>query len=240
MPLLSAHNLITNSIGGNDGLRANRYSTTDEGMPIMETADDFADWRETLSKVEGLLCGRERRVSVAELVKLLDLDDLTGANRIEALTQVKRIMLSERWTAKVTKIGGVSVRGYVRLDPNAPAPAEPVAVINKPVLTPSDEMGPDALPRKLEKVSGMALEQAETILGLPIDENTSGNVWRAKTSIVGAVLATQSKVDENILRARRGGDDVLRRLDKLIRAAKRTIPKEPKKIVEAGPAPQGA
>src|SRR6266566_9212749 len=46
---------------------------------------------------------RERRVSVAELLKLLDLDDLAGANRIEALTQIKRIMTSIGWRPKVTK-----------------------------------------------------------------------------------------------------------------------------------------
>jgi hypothetical protein len=207
---------------------------------FMDATDDFADWRDELAKVEGQLVGRERRVSAAELLKLLDLDDLAGAERIGALTQIKRIMQAEKWTAKVTKIGGVSVRGYVRSDPNAPpAPAEPEpeAVVNRPVLTPSgDTDDPGALPRKLEKVSGMALEQAETILGLPIDENTSGNVWRAKTAIVGAVLATQSKVDENILRAKRGGSDVLDRLERILRQARRSIPKTapPRLEVEGG------
>jgi hypothetical protein len=210
----------------------------DATTPAADRQDDFADWREQLSKVEGLLVGRERRVSAADLLKLLDLDDLTGANRIEALTQIKQIMTSTGWRPKVTKIGGKSVRGYVRLDPNAPPPAEPEpVVVSRPVLTLTDRTEPGALPRKLEMVSGMALQQAEEILSKPID-GADGNLMRAKTAIVGAVLSTQSKVDENILRAKRGGNDVLDRLEKLIRQARRVVPREPKtkavKAVEAG------
>jgi hypothetical protein len=195
----------------------------------MDAPDEFADWREMLSGVEGLLVGRERRVSVAELLKLLDLDDLAGAERIGALTQVKRIMTSLGWRAKVTKLAGKSVRGYIRLGPQAPPPPpepEP-AVVNRPVLTPSGETEPGSLPQKLEKVAGMALAQAEEILALPVAE-ADGNVMRAKTAIVGAVLATQSKVDENILRAKRSGNDVLDRLEKIMRQVRRTIPREPK------------
>jgi hypothetical protein len=195
----------------------------------MDATDDFADWHEKLSQAEGLLCGRERRVSAAELLSLLDLDDLAGANRIEALTQIKRIMTSIGWRPKVTKIGGKSVRGYVRRDPQAPPPPaeEPAVVVSRPVLTEINNPTPDSLSRHLEKITGMALKQAEEILELPLDDATSGNIMRAKTSIVGTVLTTQARVDENSLRTKRDSG-VLDRLEKLIRQARREIPREPK------------
>jgi hypothetical protein len=235
--------LITSSIGVTAGYERIRYSTTlreifmDAATPDADQQDDFAAWREILGKAEGLLVGRERRVSVAELMQSLDLGDLTGANRLEAFAQIKQIMTELGWRPRVMRLGGKTVRGYVRLDPQAPpAPAEPEPeVVTRPVLTPSDTGDPGALPRKLERVSGLALEQAEEILSKPI-EGADGNLMRAKTSIVGAVLATQSKADENVLRAKRGGSDVLDRLERILRQARRTIPKTapPRLEVEGG------
>jgi hypothetical protein len=207
----------------------------DATAPAADPQDDFADWREALSAVEGLLVGRERRIGAADLFALLDLNDVTRADRNAAGLQIKRIMRSLGWKPKVTKIDGKPVRGYVRRDPKArPAPPkkEPAeVVVNRPVLTPTDTPDPRSLSQQLERVAGLALDQAETILTLPI-EGADGNLMRAKTSVVNAVLATQSRVDENILRSKRDSDDVLTRLEKIIRRARREIPGEPKKTVE--------
>src|SRR5262249_45553112 len=54
--------------------------TADAQDAAANVADDFAEWREELAKVEGVLVGRERRVSVAEVLALLDLGDLTGSD----------------------------------------------------------------------------------------------------------------------------------------------------------------
>jgi hypothetical protein len=194
----------------------------------MEEVDSFADWRELLAKVEGVLVGRERRVGCAELLKLVGADNFSLADRNTAGSEVRKIMTSLGWTSKVAKIDGRPVRGYVRPDPDTdpadqPEP-EPVLVNKHPALT--DNSSKVSLPQQLESVTALALEQAKEILMLPI-EGASGNELRAKCSIISSTLVTQTKADEHVLRSK-GQGDVLERLGKLIRQVKRGMPKPTK------------
>jgi hypothetical protein len=75
---------------------------------------------------------------------------------------------------------------------------------------------PDNLALRLETVTGRAIAKSEEILNFPLDPDSDHFpvVLRAQTAIVNSVLNTQTKVDENRLRARK--PDVLPQLIKLI------------------------
>jgi hypothetical protein len=180
------------------------------------------DWSRVLAGVVGHSENGTLRVATAELLKLVDVP-----NNSITTSYLRSVMSGLGWRGPATmKINGRPTRGYARRDPNAPAkqPAPvPEEMVSKPVLTAAN--GSKAgMPEQLEAVTRLALTQAEEILLLPID-TASGNVMRAKTSIIGAALTTQSRVDESRLRSRSQGD-VMERLGKLIRQMKRTIPKE--------------
>jgi hypothetical protein len=74
----------------------------------------------------------------------------------------------------------------------------------------------DSLPAKLERLTGKAIDEADRILALPLDENSAqfGTIARTKATVIGHALSTQVKVDENNLR-RRVADhmpEILRRI----------------------------
>jgi hypothetical protein len=120
------------------------------------------------------------------------------------------------------------VRGYIRPDPAGPQAAPPdeaPEATNAPVLTAINPAA-DSLSQQLEKITGMALLQAEEILSKPL-EGADGNLMRAKTSIVSATLNTQVRADENLLRAKRDSG-VLDRFAKLLRQVRKEVPREPK------------
>ena len=61
---------------------------------------------------------------------------------------------------------------------------------------------------QLESASGKAIEKAQEILAMPLDPASEqfGVVMRAQTSTVATVLATQTRADENRLRASNNPD----------------------------------
>ena len=82
------------------------------------------------------------------------------------------------------------------------------------------------LPARLEQVVERSIEQADHILGLPLDRDHPQYAaeLRAKTAVINTTLATQVKVDD--LRLKRQGDPkVLERLLAEIAEAKAKNPK---------------
>jgi hypothetical protein len=90
---------------------------------------------------------------------------------------------------------------------------QPATPANTDVCPTPDD---DSLPAKLERLTGKAIDEADRILALPLDENSAqfGTIARTKATVIGHALSTQVKVDENNLR-RRVADhmpEILRRI----------------------------
>jgi hypothetical protein len=191
-------------------------------------------WRKILEGVAGHQVAGKLRVSTAELLALVGAENLEGKARLEASLQLRSIMLDLGWTGPATmRIGSETVRGYRRADPDCaleepseqqPAADDPAPEAADPVpVTKSQSPSPEELAKKLENVCRLSLDKIEEILKLPTDSR-NGNVLRAQTACAASAIQCQLRADETRLKVRRN-NDVLERFAKLIREAKKRIPK---------------
>ena len=203
----------------------------------------FAEWRTVLAGVVGHEheFSSEMRVSTGELAQLLCVENVS-----QNTMRFGSVMRSLGWEGpSALRINGRSIHGYRRPAPIAesakakwaePAPEREVAIRYHGPPQIVQVVRDEGLVRQLEKVCGLSLDKLQEILELPMDTK-NGNVLRAQTAAAGTVLQCQLRADESRFRTAHN-NDVLDRLEKLIRQASRTIPKGKPKI---SPAPlQGA
>jgi hypothetical protein len=195
----------------------------------------FAEWRAVLTNVSGHEheFSGEMRVSTGELAQLLGMENIS-----QNTMRFGAVMRSLGWEGpSALRINGRSVHGYRR-----PAPVAEPAKTTRAEPAPEREVvirhhGPpqivrvvrdEGLVRQLEKVCGLSLDKLQEILELPMDTN-NGNVLRAQTTAAGTVLQCQLRADETRFRTAHN-NDILDRLEKLVRQTKRMIPKDRPKI----------
>jgi hypothetical protein len=195
----------------------------------------FAEWRTVLATVVGheTFDELEMRVSTRELVQLLG-----QPHSSQTTMRLGSIMRALGWTGpRPMRIGGPSIHGYTRPAP-IPEPAKAKQAEPAPEReTAAQRRGPpqivrvvrdEGLVRQLERVCGLSLDKLQEILELPVDTE-NGNVLRAQTAAAGTVLQCQLRADETRFRAAHN-NDVLDRLERLIRQVKKTLPKDVPKI----------
>jgi hypothetical protein len=115
-------------------------------------------------------------------------------------------------------VAGVTVTGYWR-SPNTPPRA-----IDLPDVPFDDAFDADDLPHQLETLTRHSLKELRRILRLPLDQN-NGNLLRAKVTASLGVLQSQLRADDSRMRVR-AAEDVLSRLEKLMREQRKLLPKQ--------------
>ena len=149
------------------------------------------DWHQTLSRVTGALVNGEERISTHELLTHLGVPYSDRAAR-----KLKRIMRRLGWRARKLRLGRETRNGYCRkvlaaapgLPPEPRAEGAPLA------------RHPGNMAAELEAVAQLGLKNLRDILTLPLDVE-DGPLLRAKNAAANTILNTQTKVDENRLRA---------------------------------------
>lgn len=86
------------------------------------------------------------------------------------------------------------------------------------------------LPAALERISGKSLRMLEELISLPVARVSDARL-RAMVTGAGVVLGTKVRVDEGALRVKHD-NDVLDRLERLIKDAKRVVPQRETEFVE--------
>jgi hypothetical protein len=163
----------------------------------------ITDWHQTLSRVTGAVTNGEERITTHELLTHLGVPYSDRAAR-----KLKRIMRRLGWRARKIRLGRDETRnGYCRkpvpgLPPGPRADEAPLA------------RHPRDMAAELEAVAQLGLKNLRDILTLPLDVE-DGPLLRAKNAAANTILNTQTKVDENRLRA--GAVDRLPELLEILR-----------------------
>ena len=146
------------------------------------------DWRQTLSRVTGAVINGEERITTHELLT----HHLGVPYSDRAARKLKRIMRRLGWRARKIRLGRETRNGYCR-KVGAAAPG-----------LPSGPRGAEAPlarhPGDMAALWQLGLKNLRDILTLPLDVE-DGPLLRAKNAAANTVLSTQTKVDENRLRA---------------------------------------
>jgi hypothetical protein len=203
-------------------------------------------WREVLSKVEGVPVGLDLRVATSELLALLGVPAEPHHERIKATMSLGKCMRSLGWEGPDgfrMRVGGQTCKGYSRPNPHppiepdfsAPEPDAPTAT-GGPAAVPARRAPPPGSPEelayRLEEVCKLSLEKLEEVLKLPIDPE-NGNVLRAITAAAGDVINAQLRADETRLKTKSQGDvmdrllRIIAREKKLVRAVAKATDGEP-------------
>jgi hypothetical protein len=147
------------------------------------------DWHQTLSRVTGPVTNGEERITTHELLKHLGVPYSDRAAR-----KLKRIMRRFGWRARKIRLGPETRNGYCR-KVGAAAPGLPPRADEAPLARHPGDMAAE-----LEAVAQLGLKNLRDILTLPLDVE-DGPLLRAKNAAANTILSTQTKVDENRLRA---------------------------------------
>ena len=153
------------------------------------------DWHQTLSRVTGPVTNGEERITTHELLKHLGVPYSDRAAR-----KLKRIMRRLGWRARKIRLGPETRNGYCRkvgaeiITQSPGLPLGPRAEETPPARHPGD------MAAELEAVAQLGLKNLRDILTLPLDVE-DGPLLRAKNAAANTILNTQTKVDENRLRA---------------------------------------
>jgi hypothetical protein len=158
------------------------------------------DWHQTLSRVTGALINGEERITTHELLTHLGVPYSDRAAR-----KLKRIMRRLGWRARKIRLGPETRNGYCRKSGLPPGPRADEA----PLAGHRGDMAAE-----LEAVAQLGLKNLRDILTLPLDVE-DGPLLRAKNAAANTILSTQTKVDENRLRA--GAVDKLPELLEILR-----------------------
>ena len=151
------------------------------------------DWHQTLSRVTGAFINREERITTHELLT----HHLGVPYSDRAARKLKRIMRRLGWRARKIRLGRDETRnGYCR-KVGAAAPGLPTGprADEAPLARHPGDMAAE-----LEAVAHLGLKNLRDILTLPLDVE-DGPLLRAKNAAANTILSTQTKVDENRLRA---------------------------------------
>jgi hypothetical protein len=163
------------------------------------------DWHQTLSRVTGAVINGEERITTHELLT----HHLGVPYSDRAARKLKRIMRRLGWRARKIRLGRETRNGYCRKVGAAPGlPPGPRAHEAPLAGRPGD------MAAELEAVAHLGLKNLRDILTLPIDVE-DGPLLRAKNAAANTILNTQTKVDENRLRA--GAVDRLPELLEILR-----------------------
>jgi hypothetical protein len=164
------------------------------------------DWHQTLSQVNGAITNGEERITTRELL----MHHLGVPYSDRAARKLKRIMRRLGWRARKIRLGRETRNGYCRkVAAAAPGlPSGPRAEETPPARHPGD------MAAELEAVAQLGLKNLRDILTLPLDVE-DGPLLRAKNAAANTILNTQTKVDENRLRA--GAVDKLPELLEILR-----------------------
>jgi hypothetical protein len=147
------------------------------------------DWHQTLSRVTGALINGEERITTHEL-----LTHLGAPYSDRAARKLKRIMRRLGWRARKIRLGRETRNGYCRK-------VGAGIISQSPGLPPGPLPGhPGDMAAELEAVAQLGLKNLRDILTLPLDVE-DGPLLRAKNAAANTILSTQTKVDENRLRA---------------------------------------
>jgi hypothetical protein len=164
------------------------------------------DWHQTLSRVTGAVTNGEERITTHELLT----HHLGVPYSDRASRKLKRIMRRLGWRARKIRLGHETRNGYCR-KVGAAAPGLPSGPR-------ADEAAlarhPGDMAAELEAVAHLGLKNLRDILTLPLDVE-DGPLLRAKNAAASTILSTQTKVDENRLRA--GAVDKLPELLEILR-----------------------
>jgi hypothetical protein len=151
----------------------------------------ITDWHQTLSRVNGAIIDGEERITTHELLTHLGVPCSDRAAR-----KLKRIMRRLGWRARKIRLGRETRNGYCRK-----------VTATAPGLPPGPRVNEASLPRQpgdmaaeLEAVAHLGLKNLRDILTLPLDVEDAP-LLRAKNAAANTILSTQTKVDENRLRA---------------------------------------
>jgi hypothetical protein len=165
----------------------------------------ITDWHQTLSRVTGAVINGEERITTHELLTHLGVPYSDRAAR-----KLKRIMRRLGWRARKIRLGRETRNGYCRKvgagiisqSPGLPPGPQPLA------------RHPGDMAAELEAVAHLGLKNLRDILTLPLDAEDAP-LLRAKNAAANTILSTQTKVDENRLRA--GAVDKLPELLEILR-----------------------
>jgi hypothetical protein len=155
----------------------------------------ITDWHQTLSRVTGAVINGEERITTHELLMHLGVPYSDRAAR-----KLKRIMRRLGWRARKIRLGRETRNGYCRkvgagiISQSPGLPPGPRADPAPPAGRPGD------MAAELEAVAQLGLRNLRDILTLPLDVE-DGPLLRAKNAAANTILSTQTKVDENRLRA---------------------------------------
>ena len=158
----------------------------------------ITDWHQTLSRVTGAVINGEERITTHELLT----NHLGVPYSDRAARKLKRIMRRLGWRSRKIRLGRETRNGYCR---------KVVAAV--PIISQSPGLPPAAwadgapvaghpgdMASELEAVAQLGLKNLRDILTLPLDVE-DGALLRAKNAAANTILSTQTKVDENRLRA---------------------------------------
>jgi hypothetical protein len=164
----------------------------------------ITDWHQTLSRVTGAVINGEERITTHELLTHLGVPYSDRAAR-----KLKRIMRHLGWRARKIRLGRDETRnGYCRK-------VGAGIISQSPGLPPGPlAQCPGDMAAELEAVAHLGLKNLRDILALPLDVE-DGPLLRAKNAAANTILSTQTKVDENRLRA--GAVDKLPELLEILR-----------------------
>jgi hypothetical protein len=148
------------------------------------------DWHQTLSRVTGAVINGEERITTHELLT----HHLGVPYSDRAARKLKRVMRRLGWRARKIRLGRETRNGYCRK-------------VGAGIISQSPSVPPGPLPghpgdmaAELEAVAHLGLKNLRDILALPLDVE-DGPLLRAKNAAANTILNTQTKVDENRLRA---------------------------------------
>ena len=150
----------------------------------------ITDWHQTLSRVTGAVINGEERITTHELLTHLGVLYSDRAAR-----KLKRIMRRLGWRARKIRLGPETRNGYCRKVVAAPGLPLGPRVDQAPLARHPGDMAAE-----LEAVAQLGLKNLRDILTLPLDIE-DGPLLRAKNAAANTILSTQTKVDENRLRA---------------------------------------
>jgi hypothetical protein len=148
------------------------------------------DWHQTLSRVTGAFINREERITTHELLT----HHLGVPCNDRAAKRLGRVMRRLGWRARKIRLGRETRNGYCRkvgagiISQSPGVPPGPLA------------QHPGDMAAELEAVAHLGLKNLRDILTLPLDVE-DGPLLRAKNAAANTILSTQTKVDENRLRA---------------------------------------
>ena len=152
----------------------------------------ITDWHQTLSRVTGAVINGEERITTHELLT----HHLGVPYSDRAARKLKRIMRRLGWRARKIRLGPETRNGYCRkvgagIISQSPGPRADEAPLAR---------HPGDMAAELEAVAQLGLKNLRDILTLPLDVE-DGPLLRAKNAAANTILNTQTKVDENRLRA---------------------------------------